>query len=120
VLDLVLRFPRPERLRQIVPEFEQPPVQHLQDATDIARAVAIEIQRRELRVRIVRRISIAFAIQELHRHQRIEEIADPALMHADLLRQLHARQFPILQDREHAQLDRAQQNFRGPKSESSL
>src|SRR5687767_6487184 len=50
VLYLVLRLPRPERFRQIVPEFEESSVQHLQDPANVPRAVAIEIQSRQLRV----------------------------------------------------------------------
>jgi hypothetical protein len=107
VLYLVLWFPRPERFRQIVPEFEETPVQHLQNPADIARAVAIEIERRQRRIGITCLRSIAFPIEEFHRHQRIEEIADPARMHSNFLRQLRAHQFPVLQNRKHPQLDRA-------------
>jgi hypothetical protein len=95
MLDLVLRLARPQRFRQIVPEFEEPPVQHLQDAADISRAVAVEIERGQFRIRITRPHAIPFPIQKFHRHQSIKEIADAPGMHPNLFRQLRPRQFPI-------------------------
>src|SRR6476620_269260 len=37
MLDLVLRSARPQRVREIVPEFEQPRVEHDQNAPDVTR-----------------------------------------------------------------------------------
>ena len=45
VFDLVLRLARAQGFGQVVPEFEQACIEHLEDAADIARAVAIQIER---------------------------------------------------------------------------
>src|SRR5262249_11882546 len=42
MLDLVLRSTRPQRLRKIVPEFEEPRVEHDQNAPDVTRAGFVE------------------------------------------------------------------------------
>ena len=101
MLDLVLRLTGAQSFGEIVPEFEEPPVQHLQDPADVARIVAVKIQRRQWGIRVARGRSVPVAFQELHRHQRVEKIADPARMHTDFAGQLSSRQFPIPQDREH-------------------
>jgi len=65
VLNLILRLTGAQGFRQIVPEFEETCVQHLQDTTDVTRAVAVEIQCSERRVEIARRRSITFPFEEL-------------------------------------------------------
>src|SRR5438477_11457527 len=45
VLGFVLRLPGAKRFRQVMPELEQPCVQHLGDSADVARALAVEVER---------------------------------------------------------------------------
>ena len=54
VLDLVLRLAGAQRLGQIVPELEEPRVEHDQDAADVTRAGFVEEQRAFRRVEILR------------------------------------------------------------------
>src|SRR5438874_9353630 len=45
VLGFVLRLPGAKRFRQVMPELEQPCVQHLGDSADVARALAVKVER---------------------------------------------------------------------------
>src|SRR6266849_4676762 len=78
VLDFVLRTPSAQGLRQVVPELEEPAVEHRQPTADIARTSAVEIERACGRVEVSGRGAVTRADEELHRHECVEEIADTA------------------------------------------
>ena len=120
MLDLVLRLAGAQRFGQIVPELEEPRVEHHQDAADVARAVAVEVERALRGVEVLRVGPVAFAIEEFHRHQRVEEIADPARMQTELAAELRAGQAPVAQVGEKAELDGGEKNLGRPESDSGL
>src|SRR6185503_3319738 len=74
MLDFVLRFAGAQGFGQIVPEFEEPGIEHHQDASDITRAVAIEIKHASGRLEIARVWPKPIAFEQLHGHQSVEEI----------------------------------------------
>ena len=84
-------LPGPQRLRQVVPELEEARVEHLEDAADVARAVAVEVERADRRVGVARGRPVAVAIEELHRHEGIEEIGDAARVQPELAAELARR-----------------------------
>ena len=59
-----------------MPVFEQPNVEHGEDAADIAWAFFIEIHGAFRGVEVERCRAGAFPIEKLHRHESIKEIAD--------------------------------------------
>ena len=65
-----------ERFGQVVPELEEPRVEHDEDAADIARAVLVEEQRAFRRVKILRGRTVALTFQESHCNERIEKVRD--------------------------------------------
>ena len=54
MLGLVLRLPSAKSFRQVMPVFEKPRVQHLQNSADVAGALAIEIKSSGGRVGVFR------------------------------------------------------------------
>jgi hypothetical protein len=78
MLGLVLRLPSAKSFRQVMPVFEEPRVQHLQNSADVAGALAIEIKSSGGRVGVFRAGAVSRALQKLHRHKRIEKIRDAA------------------------------------------
>ena len=90
VLDFVLRLAGAQRLGQVVPEFEEPRVEHDQNAADVARAGFIEEQRAFGRVEILRLRAVAFAAEKLHRDERVEKIRDAARVELQFRAQLRA------------------------------
>src|SRR6185295_19270986 len=120
VLDLVLRLARAQRFGQVMPEPEEPRVEHLEDAADITRARLVEVQRSGGSVEVLRRRTIALAIEELHRDERIEEFGDRARMDLELTAQLGAGHAPRAEAREEAELDGGEQDLRGPEGERGL
>src|SRR5215510_5964298 len=95
LLGFVLRLTGSQGLRQAVPEFEEPCVQHLQNSTYVSRALPIQIQSRRGRIEIFGVLSFAFALQKFHYEKRIEEICDAARMQAEFFSNLRAGE-PVL------------------------
>ena len=60
---------------------------------------------------------VALAVEELHRDQRVEEIADAARVQAELGAELRAGQAPIGEPGEDAELDRGQEHLGRPEGE---
>jgi hypothetical protein len=115
---LVLRRAGDQRFREIAPEAVQAPVHHLEDAADVRRLGAIEIVLRLGRVGIP---TVRQPLQHAERHEGIEEVARGALMQADAPADLVEACRPGLgQDREHPELDRAQEGLRAPERGSEL
>ena len=112
--------PGAQRFRQIVPELEQPRVEHLQNAADVARAAAIEIKSAGGRVEILRVGAVAFALEEFHRHERIEKIGDAARMQFEFFPELRAGEPALAERREDTELDRGEQDLRIPEAEGGL
>ena len=61
-----------------MPELEEPRVEHDENAADVARAVFVEEQRAFGCVEIFRLGPVAFALEKLHRDERVEKIRDGA------------------------------------------
>ena len=120
VLGLVLRLAGPQRFGKVVPELEEPRVQHLENAADVARAPAVEVQRARRRVRVGRAGPVALPVEDLHRDQGVEEIRDPARVHFQLAAQGLARQGAIAECGEDPHLDRGEQHLRRPEAECGL
>ena len=120
VLDFVLRFAGAQRFGKIVPEFEEPRVEHDQNAADVTRAGFVEEQRAFGRVEILRLRAVAFAAEKLHRHERVEKIGDAARVEFQFRAQLRAGETAIGELREEPHLDGGEQDFGMPKSEGGL
>ncbi len=85
-LGLVLRLAGAQRLGQVPPEGIEPPVGHLQDAADIGRLASVEIEIGLGRVGV----DAVIPFQHPQRHQRVEEVANAALVQAELVPQRFA------------------------------
>src|SRR5262249_53716399 len=105
VLDLVLRLPGTQRLGQVVPELEQPIIQHHQPTPDVARTLLVEIEGARRRVGVLRFWAIALTIEKLHCYQGVEEITNAARMQAQLLAQVHTSHLALAEFSEHAKLN---------------
>ena len=116
VLRLVLRLPGAQRFGQVVPVLEQPRVEHLEDAADIARAVAVEKQQPARRVEVDGGRPVAVAVEKAHRDQRIEEIRVGARMEAELGAQRRAGHPLRSETSEDAELDGGEKDLRTPES----
>ena len=81
----------PQRLGEIVPEFEEPRVEHGQNAPDVTRAGLVEEQCAFGRVEILRLRAVAFAAEKLHRDERVKKIGDGARVELQFRAQLCAR-----------------------------
>ena len=120
VLGFVLRLPGAERFRQVMPELEQPRVQHLGDSADVARAFAVKVESGRGRVEIFRAGSVALAFEELHCHKRVEKIRDAARMQCEFLADFCAGEPALSKSSEQTKLNSGKQNLRVPKTESGL
>src|SRR4030095_5177176 len=120
VLCFVLRLPGTERFRQVMPELEQPRIQHLGDSADVARALAVKVESGRWRVEIFRPGSVALAFEELHHHKRVEKIRDAARMQCEFLADFCAREPALSKRSEQTKLNSGKQNFGVPKAESGL
>ncbi len=109
---LVLGFAGAQGFRQVVPELEQPIVEHDQHSADIARARLVEIESSRWRVEVLRLRSVPFPLQEVHRHQRVEEIAERAGVQAKLPAQLGAAKPASSEFGEESEIDCRQQDLR--------
>jgi hypothetical protein len=118
VLDLVLRPPGAQRFGKIVPELEQSRVQHLEDAADVPRTVAIQVEGAGRGVEVVGRRTVAVAIEKAEGDQRVEEVADAAGVHADFGTELSAGHRSTGQPGEHTEFDGGQENLGRPERES--
>ena len=120
VLHFVLRFAGAQRLGQVVPEFEEPRIEHREDAADVTRALAIEIERTGRGVEVSRGRPVALAIEKFHRHQRIEKIADPTRMQTQLGTEFRARRVALSELREDPEFDGGEQHLGRPEAKGRL
>ncbi len=120
MFDLVLRLAGAQSLGQIVPVFEEPRVQHHEDAADVARTFFIEIKRARRGVAILRFGSVAVALEKLHRHQRVEKIANRARVQREFLPEFCAGQVAVGEFGEKPKLHRGQEHFGRPETEGGL
>src|SRR6185312_16252378 len=120
VLGFILGPAGAERLGQIIPEFEEPRVEHDEDAPDIARAFLIEEQQAFGRVEVLRRRAVSVAAEKFHRDEGVKEVGDAARMEAEFATQLLSREAAITQPGEHAEFDGGPQDFGRPERKSGL
>ena len=76
MLDLILRFSSAQGLGQVVPELEEPRIEHDENAADIAGLRAVEVEGGGGRVEVLRGRAVALAVEEAHCDQCVKEIAD--------------------------------------------
>src|SRR5581483_1648504 len=88
VLELVLRLAGLERGLEIAPEAIEPRVHHVGDAADVGRARLVEEGRGVERIAIARGRTVAVALEEFERDERIEEVVPAARMEPELPAQL--------------------------------
>ena len=120
VLDFVLRTAGAQSLGQIVPVFEEAIVEHHQDPADVARAALDEVERAGGRVQILGRRTVAFAVEELHGDERVEEIGDRARVQAELRAQFFSGHAAVAELGEDTELHGGQQYLGIPESEGGL
>lgn len=92
VFDFVLRLAGAESFRQIVPELEEAGVEHDENAADVTRAVAVEIESAGGSVLVGGRRSVALALQKLHGDQSVEKIKSASGVDTNLGGQVRAGQ----------------------------
>src|SRR2546430_4556504 len=120
MLGFVLRAPRTQGSWEVVQELEQAVIQHDKNSADVARAAAVEIEGSGRRIEIFGVRAVALAIHKFHRHQRIEEVADPAWVQADFGAQLRARKPAIAELGKYFELHRREENLGRPEGKGSL
>ena len=120
MLGLVLRLPRAQTLGQVGPERIQAGVGHLEDPTDVRRALLVEEERRFGRVAVARVRAIAVSLQATERDQRVGEVGDGTLVKAQRVGDLRARHLSVAELREQLKLDRRQQGLRAPEAHADL
>src|SRR5262245_10868503 len=112
MLDFILRTARAQRFGQIVPELKKARIQHDENASDVSRTVLVEKKCPGWRVEVFRRRPLALAVQELRRDQRIEEVADAALVQTESRTEFRAGHAATCKFGEHTELDGGEQNLR--------
>ena len=120
LLDLVLRLAGAERRGEIGPEGIEAAVRHFEQAADVARAGAIEIESGGGRVHVARARAVAAPGEQAERDQSVEEVKGRARMKAERLLQLRRRLRAGCKLGEQAELDRAQQGLRRPETHADL
>src|SRR5262249_29209287 len=120
MLGFVLRFAGTQGFRQIVPEFEESCIEHFENAADVPRAVAVQIQLPRRSVKVLGVASETLTVEELHSHQRIEKVNRTARMQAQLLAKFLRAKASSPKFGEEAEFDCGEQDFGTPKGESSL
>ncbi len=115
VLDLVLRLTGFQCGAEVVPVAEEPRVQHLEHAADVAGLVLVEERRGVRRVAILARGAIADAVEEAERHEGVEEVVHAARVQPQHASQLRAGERARTERGEHAELHCRQQHLRGPE-----
>ena len=120
MLDFVLRLAGAQCLRQVMPVFEQPHIEHGENTADVARAFLVEIHRSFGRVEIAPRRAVALAAKKLHCHEGIKEVGDTSRVKVKLGAQFVAWDTTVAQFREKAHLDRGEEHFGIPEGEGSL
>jgi len=90
--------PGAERSGQVVPKLEESGVEHLENAADVTRTLAIEIELPGGSVEILRVGAGAFAVEKFHRHESVEEVSDPTRMQAEFLAQIGSGQPTMSKD----------------------
>ena len=89
-------------------------------ATEVARAVAVEIQSSGGRIEIFRVGAVAVTFKEFHCHERIEKIRDAARMQVKFLANICACKPALTKCAEEIERDRSQQDLGIPEAERSL
>ena len=120
MLGFVLRAPRTQGSWEVVPELEQAVIQHDKNSADVARAAAVEIEGSGRCIEIFRVRAVALAIEEFHRNQRIEEVADRAPVQADFGAHLRACKPTIAELGKYFELHRSEENLGRPEGKGSL
>jgi hypothetical protein len=81
---------------------------------------AVKVEGAGGRIEIFRGRAIVLPSEEVHRDERVEEVADAALVQAKFPTEFRAGNAAIAKFAEHAELDGSEKNFRRPESESRL
>ena len=103
-----------------MPELKKTLVEHDENTADIPRAASIEIERRGWRIGIFRFRSVAFAVEELHRHERVKEIADAARVQANFDAKFRSSELALGEFGENIEVDGSKENFGRPEREGGL
>src|SRR6185436_6172361 len=117
---LVLWLAGAEPFRQVVPESKQPHVEHGEDSADVTRAFGIQIHRASRNVEVAACRTVAVAFEKLHRHERVEEIRDPASVEAEFTAEFRPGETAIAELGEDAHLDGSKEDLRVPEGEGRL
>ena len=120
MLGLVLRAAGAQRVGQVVPELEEPVIQHDHDAADVAGAVPVKIERAGGRVEVFRARSVSFAVEKLHRHEGVKEVANRARVQAEFSSQFRARHMAAAKGGEGAEFNGGQQDLGRPEGKGGL
>ena len=120
MLGFILRLAGAKGFRQVIPELEEPRVQHFQYSADVTRALLIEIKSRGGCVVIFCIGSLAVAVEKFHCHERIEKIENAARMQTKFAADVRAREPAIAELGEKIKVDRSEKGFGIPKTESGL
>ncbi len=120
VLDFILRAAGAKRFRQIIPELEQPGVEHDENAADVAWAFLVKEQRAFRCIEVFRGRPVAVPAEEFHRHERIEKVRDGARVQAQFSAQFVPAQTTAAKLRKQAELDGCQQYFGRPETKGGL
>lgn len=103
-----------------MPVLEEARVQHDEDAPDVARAVAIQVECAFRGIEILRGRPVALAVEEFHGDQGVEEITDATRMQTQLSTEFRASGAAMAQLGEHTELDRGEEDLGGPEGEGRL
>src|ERR1700751_1411901 len=103
-----------------MPELKQALVEHDQNSAHIAWTVFVEIDRGGRRVGILPCRAVSLTVENSHRNERIEEVADGARMQAQFGAQLGASKSATGELCKYVKFNCREENLRRPESEGSL
>ena len=119
-LDLVLRLACLQRFGQVAPERIEPGVGHLEEATDVGRALLVQERRRLRRVAIPSVVAVAVAPEEPERHECVEEVVDAAPVQAKASAELFTAHGLVTELGEQVELDRGEERLGGKEAHPYL
>ncbi len=120
VFDFILGLARPEPFGEVAPKPVKAGIDHIQEATHILGAVAVEEELRLLRITIQCLRAIALAVQKAERNQRVEKIWNCPAVQTKSIPQLVGGHGFGAECSEEPELHRRQQRLGRPETHANL
>ena len=120
VFDLVLGLTRLQPLGEIVPDLVEAIARHLENPSDVLRAVLVQEHGGLLRVPVQGRGAIPITVEHAERDEGVREVRDRARMEPEALSDGVAAQLATAEVGEELELDRAEEGSRAEKAHADL